>query len=93
LGERVIVVPLVAKVVKSEPTKPGPRSPGASVGAGGGLSLRTAVLVTPAAETEIVTSVGALTAALYVTENEATGFPGSAKRSTWTEAGTWALLG
>ena len=55
LGPRAIVVPSVAKVVKSEPTKPGPRSPGASVGAGGGFSVSTAVFVTPPAETEIVT--------------------------------------
>ena len=77
-GHRVIVVPWVAKAAKSKPTKPGPRSPDPRVGAGVGFSVNGAVFVTPPAESEIVTCVGAETAEAEDTENDATGFPGSA---------------
>lgn len=93
LGPRAIVVPSVANVVKSEPTKPGPRRPEPSVGRGVGFSVNTAVLVTPPAETEIVTGVGAVTAEVWVTKNDATGFSGSEKFVTWTDAGTAATFG
>ena len=63
-GPSVSVVGSVAKVVKSEPTKPGPSSPdaGAMPNARGGFSVRATVCVTPPEVAEMVATVGWVTA-------------------------------